>query len=119
MNILKPQKIKVTDLKNDETSLVNKAIEEIGESVTLDKTETVVSDFGSLSLDTSPPIPAILVTENGGGGAVQIHTKNGDLVDRQTTGPNQPENSWLMIIKSGQNFRFLGRPTVRYFRFAR
>jgi hypothetical protein len=24
-----------------------------------------------------------------------------------------------MIIKSGQNFRFLGRPTVRYFRFAR
>lgn len=118
MNNPKPQKINVTDLKNDETSLVNKVKEEIGESVTLDKTDTVITDFGGLSLDTSPPIPAILVTENGGGGAVWIHTKNGDLVDRQTTGPDRPGNSWLMIIKNGQNFRFFGSPTVRYFRFA-
>lgn len=117
MNTPNPQKrqsINVSDFKNDTTLLQDTATKKVGKSVILDEKETAVSDFDGLSSDN---VPAILVQENGGGGVVQIHEKSAELVDKLLTGPSQPQNTWLMFITDGQNFRFLGHPTIRYFRF--
>lgn len=109
------QRLNVNDDANDRTALEKKVQQRVGRKVTMDEKEATISEFDSLS---SNVVPAILVKEQGGGGAVYIHAESADLVDMLQTGPDRQPNFWLMFLESGENFRFYGRPSVRYFRFS-
>ncbi|MCJ1448699.1 MAG: hypothetical protein MMC23_009216 [Stictis urceolatum] len=106
-------KISVNELLNKKSALEEKVKNEIGESVTLDDTEATITEFGDID---SAIAPAILVKENGRDGAVYLHAKSAELVDNLRTGPKQAANYWIIFLRDGQNFRFYGQPSVKYFK---
>lgn len=98
---------------NDRSVIEEKVKDKIGKSVRLEENEAVIAEFESV---TSVLVPAILVKEHGGAGAIYIHAESAELVDMVRTGPEQPENFSIIFLEEGQNCRFYGRPSVRFFR---
>lgn len=107
------QKLNVNDLARDKAALEAKVTERIGKTVKLEENEAVITDLESV---TSHVTPAILLRERGRGGAVCIHAQSAKLVETVQTGPQLPENSWIIFLEDGQNCRFYGQPSVWYFK---
>ncbi|MCJ1449081.1 MAG: hypothetical protein MMC23_009600 [Stictis urceolatum] len=107
------QMISFNNLLGNKSALEEKVKDEIGEIVTLDDTEATITEFGDIDSATAP---AILVKENGRDGAIYLHAKSAELVDSLRTGPKQSANYWIILLRDGQNLRFYGQPTVKYFR---
>lgn len=104
------QKIKVDDIAGDDTLLEAKVKGLTGEDVTLAPTNVELHDLDSVDWNTAC---ALLVKIDGGVGAVYVHGEELDIV---MTGPDHGPGWWLITLEQGQNCRFYGQPSVRYFR---
>lgn len=80
------------------------------------KYEVVVDDcetIGKTFEQVESSVCAILIKRDGGGGAVRVF---GDAVRNVVTGPSESPGYVIMVIAPGETCRFLGTPTVRFFR---
>lgn len=107
------QKLNVNRLAHDKGALEAKVSERMGKTVRLEENEAMITDLESV---TSHVTPAILLRERGRGGAVYIHAQSAKLVENVQTGPQQPENWWIIFLEEGQNCRFYRQPSVWYFK---
>lgn len=96
----------------DKQALIALVEKETGEPVIFDEQEATITDLESVSW---PHVSALLVSEKGRGGRIQIHEQSGKCVLTVMTGSQFAEKYSIAWLKKGQNFRFYGNPTVWFF----
>ena len=77
--------------------------------VAIDTEETVGTDLE----EVDPSVRAVLVRKDGGAGAVRV---TGGNLKNVVTGPTRGAGFVIVVVPSGENCRFFGNPSVRYFR---
>ncbi|KNG87647.1 hypothetical protein ANOM_004143 [Aspergillus nomiae NRRL 13137] len=97
----------------DKEALTRSVETKVGEKVTFDEQEAMITDFESVAW---PVAAALLIKENGRGGRIQVHEQSGKWVLTVMTGPQFNEKYSLVWLKKGQNLRFYGKPSVWFFR---
>jgi hypothetical protein len=107
-----PGIIAVDTIAHDDSALERRVAELAEKDVVVDRSETIGRTFEQV--DSS--VCAILIKRHGGGGAVRVFGE-GDEVKNVVTGPNESTGYVIVLIATAETCRFLGTPTVRYFRY--